>query len=575
MLRLSRPSVARRSGRPTATRAPLRGCRPRIGRRKAAALVIALAVGPAAASHAGRLPNGSAGAAYPAGSGGQAADPAEERFERLCAVVNESLKANGVPGAAVGVLHGGRSFARGFGVTSADHPLTVTDGTLFQIGSITKTFTGTLIMRLVDADRVALDARVQVYLPDFRVGDPAASSKATVRDLLTHMGGWVGDHFDDTGSGDDALARIVKDMAALEQLAPIGTVWSYNNSGFYVAGRIVERVTGNSYEAALQELVLDPLGLKESFIFPQDVMTQRFAVGHGVTPRGAQVARPWALPRAVHAAGGLACSVRDVLRYARFHIGDGAGPNGKRLLRSESLLRMRTPVLTKAGADDQMGLTWNITEVNGVRVVSHDGGTVGQASLLVLVPERGFAFALLTNAGRGAVAARDASRWALREHLGLEITDPAPLPATEADLRPYVGRYRRPFAEVALTLAEGKLLAQVTFKQGFPTRRSPIPPPGPPVPLSLYANDRFVVLEGSQKGERAEIVRRPDGSIGWLRFGSRIHPRVVGSASERPPPRGGASDSSEDSREGVGVGCPERGTLKKDKTVIFGFFAGQ
>ncbi|NIP34966.1 MAG: serine hydrolase, partial [Thermoplasmata archaeon] len=98
-----------------------------------------------------------------------------------------------VPGVAVGVLHGDETFTEGLGVTNVDHPIAVDETTLFQIGSITKTFVGTLAMRLVETGKLELDAPIRTYLPDFRVLDEEASEKATMRHLFTHTAGWVGD----------------------------------------------------------------------------------------------------------------------------------------------------------------------------------------------------------------------------------------------------------------------------------------------------------------------------------------------------------------------------------------------
>ena len=153
----------------------------------------------------------------------------EENWKRLSELVAGVMDRKGIPGVAVGILHGGETATAGFGVTSVDHPLPVTDETLFQIGSITKTFTATAIMRLVESGELDMDATVRTYLPDFKMSDETAASQVTVRHLLTHVSGWAGDYFDDTGSGDDALAKYVANMADLEQLAPLGAVWSYNN----------------------------------------------------------------------------------------------------------------------------------------------------------------------------------------------------------------------------------------------------------------------------------------------------------------------------------------------------------
>src|SRR5688572_18115444 len=234
---------------------------------------------------------------------------ADARFDRIRAAMEDKMKEYGVPGAAVGVYFKGQSATLGLGVTSIDNPLPVTADTLFQVGSISKTFTGTLLMQLVDAGKLKLDARVRDSIRSFRVKDPAASRDATLLTTLTHMGGWEGDYFDDPGSGDDALARVVERMAGLEQVAPFNSVWSYNNAGFYVAGRAIELATGKPYETALKEMLLEPLGLKRTFIFPADVMAERFVVGHSGPVGKPAVARPWALARAAHAVGGVVASV--------------------------------------------------------------------------------------------------------------------------------------------------------------------------------------------------------------------------------------------------------------------------
>ena len=444
-------------------------------------------------------------------------------FERLSEFVSKVMEKKDIPGVAVGVLHEGEVRAAGFGVTNVDHPLPVTDETLFQIGSITKTFTGTAMMRLVEMGKLDLDATVRTYLPDFRVADETASSQATIRHLLTHMGGWVGDFFHDTGAGDDALPKYMADMADLEQLAPLGTVWSYNNSGFYLAGYVIEVVTGQSYQAALKELLLDPLGLERVFFDPGDVMTHRFAVGHNVGEEGAQVARPWPLPRAAYAAGGITCRVRDLLRYARFHLGDGTIEDGTSVLKPESLAQMHAPQVTVWG-DEAWGLTWSVAEVDGTRQLSHGGGTTGQVSLLALIPEHHFAMAVFTNANRGGEVTRDVHRWALKEYLGLEVPVPKPIEASEEELRAYTGRYSRPFADIELGILGGRLVGQLAYKAGFPAKDSPPPPPPPPMTLAPCEKDRLLALDGPFKDGTAEVIRQPDGSIGWLRLG-RIHRR--------------------------------------------------
>jgi CubicO group peptidase (beta-lactamase class C family) len=440
-------------------------------------------------------------------------------WDKLCEFTEETRKAKKVPGVVLGILSCGEIKATGFGVTNLDHPLDVTSETLFQIGSITKTFTGTLIMKLVEAGELDLDATVRTYLPEFKVADEVVSEKVTIRHLLTHTSGWFGDFFHDTGPGDDAGAKYMTEMAALEQLAPMGEVWSYNNAGFYLAGYLIEVVTGKTYQGALREIVLEPLGLENTFFDPGDVITHRFASGHN----GSNVARPWPLPRAAYPAGGIACSVHDLLTYAKFHLGDGRTSDGEVLLSGDSLAQMQTPHAT-VWAKERWGLSWAINDTYNARMVSHGGGTNGQVSQLILVPEKNFAVAVFTNADVGGQVTLDVTRKALKEYVGIEISDPEPIDAAEDILTHYVGSYTRPFTDIHLGLLGGRLIAQVIYKMGFPSQDSPPLTPPPPFTVALYEDDRLIVLDGPNKSGKADIIRKADGSIGWLRFG-RIHKR--------------------------------------------------
>ena len=186
--------------------------------------------------------------------------------------------------------------------------------------------------------------------------------------------------------------------------------------------------------------------------------------------------------------------MKDLLKYARFHLGDGTAEDGSRLLSAEGLAAMREPHVTVWG-DAAWGLSWGIEPVGDVFCAQHGGGTVGQVSRLTVVPERDFAVAILTNAGSGNRVIKPVRRQALQDWLGLEPDEPAAIEATEDDLRQYVGRYSRPFDEIELGLLGGRLVGQVTTKGGFPTKDSPVPPaPGPRGPSRSRCARRIACL---------------------------------------------------------------------------------
>jgi CubicO group peptidase (beta-lactamase class C family) len=442
----------------------------------------------------------------------------------LAEVVERTMREHPVPGVAVGLIAAGEETVSGFGVTNVDHPLAVDGDTLFQIGSITKTVTATALMRLAEEGKIALDVPVRTYVPELRLQDDDVAAAVTLRHLLTHVGGWFGDHFADTGVGDDALARYVEQLADLEQLTPLGSVWSYSNSGFALAGRVLEVVTGKTAEDALTELVLAPLGMTHSFFFARDAITHRVAAGHFVFPEGPKVARPWYVPRNVAPIGGIISSARDMLRYARFHLGDGTAPDGDRLLSAEGIRLMRTAEVARE-LDAQSGLSWRLTETGGIRFVSHGGGTIGQLALLTLAPERDFALVVLTNSGRGNFVHQAVSRWVYRTKLGIEEPEPAIEERTVEDLSAYVGTYESPGNRYELRLDEGRLVLQANPKVALAAQFERKPPLPPPAHVAFCAPDRILVLDGPTKDFQGEFLRDRDGAIEWLRIGGRIHRR--------------------------------------------------
>ena len=449
----------------------------------------------------------------------------ESAWEQVVACAEAAMKANGVPGAVVGVLHQGEIKTAGLGVTSVDHPLPVTPDTLFQIGSITKTYTATAIMRLVEEGKLSLDEPVRTYVPDFAVVDQDTSARVTLRHLLTHTAGWSGDLFTDMSFGDDALARYVAAMAELEQESPLGAYVSYNNAAVSLAGHVVAAVTGKTYEAAMQELVLEPMGLKRSFFNPIDVMIHRFVVGHSAGSNGPEVASPWPIPRGDNPCGGLVCDIGDLLRYGRFHMGDGTAEDGTRLLAAETMALMQTPQATM-WKDEAIGLSWFLDATDGVVRVSHGGSSIGQQAELTLVPQHGLAIGVMTNADEGLAVNQDVTKCALREYAGLKVCEPEAIEASPEELAAFAGLYTRYMVDLELGMLAGRLVGQIRYTAGFPTKDSPPPPCPPPVSLGLCEPDRLLFLDGRLKGLPVDVVRDADGAVAWLRVGYRMQKRV-------------------------------------------------
>ncbi len=449
-------------------------------------------------------------------------------FAELCSGVSDAMERLSIPGAVLGVHHGGRQQIAAFGITSSEHPLPVTSDTLFQIGSITKTVLATALMRLVEQGQLELEAPLRSLLPDLRLADDAVAERVSLRHLLTHTGGWDGDFFADFGQGDDALARIVAAMVDLPQITPLGSVWSYNNAGFHLAGRVLERLRGQSLEQALSELVFQPLGMEHSLFFAQDVLTHRFACGHLGVGESLRVARPWALGRALHAAGGIVTCMGDLLRYARDAMGDPLRPDGSSLLSARSRQAMQSPLVAATGTT-WMGLGWMVDDLpGGARMIGHGGGTNGQVSLLRIIPEHRFAVAVLTNGEQGGSLAFPLVEQAITACTGLELPKPAARAAAPEQLAPYLGLYASSAATCRFQLTDGQLQLHYTPTVGFPTADAPPPPAPPPVRFALYDDDRVIALDEPMRDATGEFLRGEDGGIRWFRFGGRLHGRQLG-----------------------------------------------
>lgn len=446
----------------------------------------------------------------------------DPHFSAIGRHIVKEMKRLQVPGVAIGIHHQGQEFSEGFGVTSVEHPLPVTADTLFQTGSISKTFTGTLIMMLVEQGKVELDAPVKKYINDFKVKDRTVSNKVTVRQLLTHMGGWVGDYFNDFGNGDDALDKMVRDLARLPQIQPLGTIWSYNNTGFNVASRIIEVVTKKSYEQAMQEMLLDPLGLDMTFFYPSDILfTHRFVVGHQKVGDRVLVARPWAIGRAGNGVGGVVSTVRDLLKYARFHMGNGK----KNRITGKSLKAMRVPQVD-AGARGMMGITWFIRQVGDITAYAHGGATNGQQAYFFFIPDREFACAILTNSDDGGIITAGVFSKAMELYFNAKSTLPTPVEIPSRELQTFTGRYQIGTECFDLKVKGPHLIYHHIPLGGFPMPETPPGPAMPPMRFSFYEKDKVIGLDEPYNDALGEFFRDEKGRVQFFRIGGRAHKKV-------------------------------------------------
>jgi len=336
------------------------------------------------------------------------------------------------------------------GVLNKATGVEVTTDSVFQIGSITKVWTATLVMQLVEEGRIDLDAPLIEVLPELQLSNPDVAKQVTMRHLLTHTSGIDGDIFTDTGRGDDCLEKYVSALADAPQNHPLGATFSYCNSGFSLAGRVIEVLTGKTWDAVLRERIIEPLELTHTSTLPEEAILHRAAVGH-ISPDPEQEShsvKSWVMPRSVGPAGLINATARDLTSFARLHLRGGLTPGGTAVLSAASTADMQAEhadLPDKYSLGDSWGLGWIRFDWNAERLYGHDGSTFGQNAFLRVLPSQGLAVALLTNGGHAGDLYRDLYREVFAELADVTVADQLEPPeqAPEVKLARYVGSYER------------------------------------------------------------------------------------------------------------------------------------
>ncbi|MDQ4045125.1 MAG: beta-lactamase family protein [Chloroflexota bacterium] len=407
------------------------------------------------------------------------------------------------------ILHEGKRSVAATGITNIEHPVPVTTDTRFQIGSISKVFTATAIMVLAERSQLDLDTPVSTWVPDLPLKHAVGLRTLTLRHLLNHTTGFEGDMFFDTGSGDDALVEGVRRFDRLRHWTVPGEIFAYCNTGFYLAGRIIEVIADKPFEDVVTELVIEPLELQHTSFASADLVTWPTASGHTLKDRevGYRVYRPWALPRVVNAAGGIVSTVDDLLDFAEMHMAGGICGN-TRILSEGHTTAMRQRTLRSGVLETGFGIGWNLKTIDGTEVVGHNGATNGFRAALATVPERGFALAMLANGDPGGSAMEHVQRWALQHHLDIETSQRDVIAPDSAVLDAVTGHYDRHDAAIDVWRVDDHLHIErrtVEHEDQFSHERSASDPPSV---MTAWATGEgvFRVLEGPFKDTLIEFV---------------------------------------------------------------------
>jgi dipeptidyl aminopeptidase/acylaminoacyl peptidase/CubicO group peptidase (beta-lactamase class C family) len=456
------------------------------------------------------------------------------RWERRLAVLAERHK---VPGASLGILRLGREgrpdevIAAAYGYANFPAKIEATTDTLFQIGSMSKVWTATLAMQLVDEGKLDLDAPVAEVLPELRLADGEVAKTVTMRHLLAHISGIDGDVFTDTGRGDDCVEKYVALLSEQKQNHPLGATWSYCNAGFVLAGRVIEKITGLTWDGALREKIYAPLGLTHTVTLPEEALLFRTAAGHVDVSAEPVLAPVWQLPRSLGPAGLISSTPADVLAFARMHLTGGLAADGTRVLSAASAAAMtefQAEVPDKYILGDSWGIGWIRFGWDGQRLVGHDGNTIGQAAFLRVLPEAGLAVTLLTNGGNTRDLYEDLYREIFAELAGVALPTPITPPAepVETDITPHLGNYERA-GVVMEVLASTDDIAGPALRT---TLTGPLaeltPEPSHTYPMHAIGQDLYVIREPEAQSWVPLTFYALATGERYLHFGARATPKV-------------------------------------------------
>ena len=467
-----------------------------------------------------------------------AADPETAPIEKQ---VREALRAWSVPGAAVIVVRGHQTLvAQGFGVREVGKPEPVTAHTVFPLASCTKAFTTTLVAMLADDGAIGWDDPVSKHLPGFKLSNPHANALVSLRDLLTHRTGVSGHDllwYRAPWSLDETIRRV--GLVPLDY--PFRGGYRYSSIMYLAAGRALERAVGEKWDKLVRNRICEPLGMTGVTFTTRDIPQQADrASGHRSGKDGQTIVVPWYEIDEPNPSGSVNATATDIAAWLKFHLSNGLGPSGKRLVSATNLAETHTPqtiirlegltrILNPETVQLSYAMGWLVYDYRGKKVLSHGGMIDGFRVQLTFLPEEDLGIGILANLQDTRMTAAltnslidwhcglPAKDWngyfgkvvaaeAAERAATLRARDAARKPNTQPSLplAAFAGEYNHPaYGIVTVSETNGHL----TLKWSRFTCR-----------LDHFETDTFRIIDENQFQEQLVVFRVKDGSAMTLRF---------------------------------------------------------
>lgn len=432
---------------------------------------------------------------------------------KLDALFKPQYKADD-PGATVIVVKDGKTvFRKAYGAANVDAKTPLTPGTVLRLGSITKQFTAVAILMLADQGKLALNDPITRFFPDY----PTGGKVITIEHLLTHTSGIAS-----YTSKPDYVATMAKDLTVAQMIDgfkndPLefepGTEFSYNNSGYFLLGAIIEQVSGQTYANFLEQRIFTPLGMKDTAYEGAERTGAPRAAGYSAQEKGYGLAQPLSMSQP-YAAGALVSTVDDLAKW------DAAISSGK-LLKAASWKLAFTPYKLSPEKSTDYGYGWAVGKLQGTPIVHHGGGINGFRTYALRLPESKVFVAVLANSDSGNVHPEVLAKKAAALAMGKPFAQLKEIALDAKALDAFAGLYETDGPEKrSITNRDGTLMMARGER--------------PPVALKAYSKNGFFV-PGTLA--RFEFERDAQGRVSHLTVdneGNRVRSARVGDA---PPER--------------------------------------
>ena len=335
--------------------------------------------------------------------------------QQLDNLINETLTTFDVPGISVGIFKDGKVvYSKGHGVRSLTNKKVMTDETVVGVASNSKGFTCFALAMMVDAGKLNWDDKVRKHIPEFQLHDAWVTQEFTVRDLVTHRSGLglgAGDLMFFPEGSDFDVNDVINNVKYLEPESSFRSEFKYNNNMFIIAGEVLKRVSGLSWEEFIETKIMKPVGMTSSKASYNRVTDKSNIIDAHTMAEGKVIQIPHDWSETANPAGGIVSNVTDMLTWAQFLMNDAVTENGERLLSAKQfyeLWQLQTPLNVYPNDSYNSnfkgyGLGWFVADVKGGhKQVYHTGGLLGTVTQFTMIPDLDLGIVVLTNQMNGS-----------------------------------------------------------------------------------------------------------------------------------------------------------------------------